>query len=369
MSSWFSAALHYVSPLFLVTVALPTLAAVIYFGFLASDVYISESKFVVRSPDKPAVGGVGVLLRTVGFSNANEELHATQEFIRSRDALVGLNRGNYFRDAYSSPVISVFDRFGTFDWSPSNEDLYTYFQKKIDVRYDATTSVTTLIVKAYTPTDAKRINQTLLMMAEQTVNRLNLRGRQDLIQSAMAEVEQAKIAARTSASGLARYRNRSGIVDPEKQAEVQLQMISKLQDELIANRTQLAELGNYAPSNPQIPALQVRIESLKKQIDKEVGRVVGTSGSLAGEIEQYQALVSEDQFAAKRLSASLAALQEAENEARRKHAYVERIAQPSLPDEALEPRRLRGILASFVLGCVAWAIIALLFAGIREHRD
>lgn len=369
MSSRLSAALRYLSPLFIVTVALPTLVAVIYFGFLASEVYISESKFVVRSPDKPAVGGVGVLLKTAGFSNAGEELHATQEFIRSRDALKGLNEDDYFRKAYSADTISAFDRFGSFDWKPSFEDLYTYFQKKVGVRYDATSSITTLTVRAYTPADAKKINENLLMAAEQTVNRLNQRGREDLIKSAMAEVERAKQAAGSSASKLARYRNRSGIVDPEKQAEVQLQMVSKLQDELIANRTQLAELQYYAPSNPQIPALRARIESLKQQIDKEIGKVVGGSSSLAGEIEEYQALVLEDEFASKRLAASLATLQEAEAEARRKQAYVERIAQPSLPDEAEEPRRLRGIFATFVLGCVAWGIIALLFAGVREHQD
>ena len=146
-------------------------------------------------------------------------------------------------------------------------------------------------------------------------------------------------------------------------------MVSKLQDELIANRTQLAELRNYAPSNPQIAALRARIASLQEQVDQETGKIVGDRRSLAGEIEQYQALLLEDQYASKRLSLAMAALQEAEAEARRKHAYVERIAQPSLPDEAEEPRRWRGVLATFVLGCVAWGILALLLAGVREHRD
>jgi capsular polysaccharide transport system permease protein len=369
MNNRISWALRLVSPLFLATVALPTLVAVIYYGALASDVYISESKFVVRSPDKPAVGGVGILLKTAGFSNAGEELRATQEFIRSRDALKGLNEKNYFRRAYSSDEISVFDRFGSFNFQPSFEDLYHYFQKKVSTRVDSVSSITTLTVKSYTAEDAQKINAQLLEMAEQTVNRLNQRGRRDLIETAMAEVNQAKAAAALSAGRLAQYRNRSGIVDPEKQAEVQLQMVSKLQDELIANRTQLAELRNYAPSNPQIPALRARIASLQEQINKEVGKVVGGRGSLAGEIVQYQTLVLEDQYAAKRLSASMAALQEAEAEARRKQAYVERIAQPSLPDEAAEPRRLRGILTVFLLGCVAWGIIALLVAGIREHQD
>jgi capsular polysaccharide transport system permease protein len=64
----------------------------------------------------------------------------------------------------------------------------------------------------------------------------------------------------------------------------------------------------------------------------------------------------------------MSSLQDAEDEARRKQAYIERVAQPSLPDEAAEPRRLRGILAVFVLGLVAWGILKLLFAGVREHH-
>ena len=53
----------------------------------------------------------------------------------------------------------------------------------------------------------------------------------------------------------------------------------------------------------------------------------------------------------------------------RQQAYLERIAQPSLPDVAQEPRRLRSVLATFVLGLVAWGILAMLLAGVREHQD
>src|SRR3546814_15825095 len=63
------------------------------------------------------------------------------------------------------------------------------------------------------------------------------------------------------------------------------------------------------------------------------------------------------------------ALQDARNEARRQVAYVERVAQPSLPDDALEPRRTRGILATLIIGIVAWGIMSMLLAGVREHRN
>lgn len=49
------------SPLLWVTVILPTLFSAIYFGAYASDVYISESSFVVRSPrNQNALSGMGL---------------------------------------------------------------------------------------------------------------------------------------------------------------------------------------------------------------------------------------------------------------------------------------------------------------------
>jgi hypothetical protein len=48
------------SPLFWICVVVPTLLSILYFGLFASDVYVSESRFVVRSPDKPASSGFGI---------------------------------------------------------------------------------------------------------------------------------------------------------------------------------------------------------------------------------------------------------------------------------------------------------------------
>ena len=59
----------------------------------------------------------------------------------------------------------------------------------------------------------------------------------------------------------------------------------------------------------------------------------------------------------------------ARSEALRKQLYLERLVQPNLPDKAVEPRRIRSVLMVFVLGLVAWGVISLLVASIREHID
>jgi len=357
-----------VDRLFLLTVVAPTALAILYFGLFASDVYVSESQFVVRSPDKPAASGLGVLLKSAGFSNAGDEIFAAHDYVQSRDALKELNRNDAVANAYGNSGVSIFDRFNPLGLDASFEDLYDYYRGKVRVDYATTSSITTLTVRAFTARDAERFNRQLLERAEELVNRLNNRGRSDLVRFATEEVVEAKIAAREAALSLARFRNASGILDPEKQATLQLQMVSKLQDELIGARTQLQQLRAMAPENPQIPILETRISSLSHEIDEQLGLVAGNRKSLSNSAAQYQRLELEREFADRRLAAAMNSLEEARNEARRKQAYVERIVQPSLPDEAKEPRRLRGIFATFILGLVAWAILSMLIAGVREHH-
>lgn len=355
--------------LFLATVVAPTLAASLYFGLLASDVYISQSQFVVRSPDKPSTTGLGVLLKNVGFSNAGDEIFITHDYVMSRDALKSLNEKGAVEQAFANPSVSIFNRFNALGLDGSFEDLFDYYKSKVGVQHDPTSSITTLTVKAFDPKDAQRMNQQLLDLAEGLVNRLNNRGEFDLVSFAQREAREAEVAARSASQALAAFRNAQGIVDPEQQATVQLQLVSKLQDELIAARVQLQQLQALAPENPQIPLLRSRIAGLTRQIDAEFGRVAGSQKSLSASAVRFQRLALDREYADKRLTAALASLQEARNEARRKQAYVERIVQPNLPDEAQEPRRLRGILATFVLGLVAYGIMSLLLAGVREHRD
>jgi capsular polysaccharide transport system permease protein len=355
--------------LFWLTVVVPTAIGVLYFGFLADDVYISESRFVVRSPDKPQRTGIGMILGSAGFANASEEVRSAQGFILSRDGLQTLNADGFAEKAWGSSEVSIFNRFDPLGWSGSFEDLYKYYFDKVDASYDSETAITTLTVRAFKPRDAQIMNARLLERAETLVNQLNVRGSEDLIRYAEREAAEARAAASKAALELAAYRNQAGVIDPERQATVQLQMISKLQDELIGARMQVLQLSAVASQNPQIRLLKVRVTGLEREIAKQLGQIAGNEGSLSEAAAQYQRLQVQREFADQQLALSLAALQEARNEARRQRAYVERVAQPSLPDAALEPRRIRGILATLIIALVAWGALSMLLAGVREHQD
>jgi capsular polysaccharide transport system permease protein len=355
--------------LFLLTVVLPTLISSIYFGLIASDVYISESRFVVRSPQHQTNTGLGALLQGSGFSRSQDDTYTIHDYIFSRDALKKLDDQFAVGKAYSSSSVDLFSRFAGLGWDNSFEALYRYYQKHVTVDLDTLSSISTLSVSAFTPTDAYQLNEKLLEMGENLVNQLNERGRQDMIHFASAEVATAEQKAKAAALAVSNYRNLKGVFDPEKQSALQLQQVSKLQDELIATEIQLAQIRTLTQDNPQIPALQKQLETLQSAINSETAKVAGGNRSLANKSTDYEGLMLERGFAEKQLAAALTSLEQARNDAQRKQLYLERIVQPSKPDVAIEPRRIRNVFATFVLGLIAWGILTMLLAGIREHQD
>lgn len=355
--------------LFLFTVALPTLISIIYFGLIASDVYISESRFVLRSPQHQVGTGLGALFQGAGFSRSQDDTYSVHDYIFSRDALKQLDTELALSKEFSASHVDVFSRFGSFGWDHSFEALYRYYQKRVVLDLDSSSSISTLGVSAYTPEMAFQMNEKLLVMGENLVNQLNERGRQDMIRFASDEVAEAEKKAKLASLAVSNFRNVKGVFDPEKQSALQLQQVSKLQDELIATKIQLAQIRGLTRDNPQIASMQRRIETLQSEIKSETAKVAGGDRSLANKSTEYESLILERGFAEKQLAAALTSMEQARNEAQRKQLYLERIVQPSKADMAMEPRRIRNVFATFVLGLIAWGILTMLLAGIREHQD
>lgn len=358
-----------INRLFLSTVVIPTLISIIYFGLIASEIYISESRFVVRSPDKKSIGGLGALLQGAGFSRAQDDSYAVHDFILSRDALQKLESKYVISKSYGSEKVDLFNRFGALDRDYSFEALLRYYLRHVTVESDSASSISTLKVRAYDSEEAFRINENLLHSSEALVNQLNERGRQDMIRFATNEVDITKKNALAAALAVSYYRNENNIFDPAKQSSLHLQMISKLQDQLITAQSQLKQIESLTPNNPQVPALQGVVTSLQASIGNETAKVAGSGSSLSHKSVEYERLNLESTFADKQLALALTSLEQARNDAQRKQFYLERIVEPNRPDVAMEPRRIRNIIATLLLGLILWGVLTMLLAGVREHQD
>ena len=358
-----------INRLFLLTVVLPTLLSAIYFGLIASDVFISESRFVVRSPQKQSSSGLGAILQSAGFSRSQDDTYTVHDYILSRDALKELEKQFALSKAFGGNQVDRFSRFAGIDPDNSFEALHRYYQKRLSLEVDGVSSITVLRASAFTAADAHRINEKLMELSEKLVNQLNERGRQDLIRFASTELATALQNAKTATLAVSSFRTQKGVFDPERQSTLQLQLVSKLQDELISTKTQLAQILDLTKDNPQIPSLQKKLDTLQGEINAETSKVAGGDRSLSSKSADYERLTLDRAFADKQLAAALTLLEQARNEAQRKQLYLERVVQPSVPDMAVEPRRLRNVFSTFVLGLVAWGVLSMLIAGVREHQQ
>lgn len=355
--------------LLLLLVVVPTCAAALYYGLIASDIYISESRFLVRSPQHQEQSGVLSQLLGGGGSATRDETYAVHDYIVSRDALQELEQKLSVRRAFSATHADLFNRFPGLTRDQSFEEFYRYYGEHVGVDYDSASSISVLTVRAFTAQDAYQINNQLLEMSERLVNTLNDRSRHDLIEFADNEVKIASDKAKEASLALLSYRSSKSVFAPDQQAALQLTGVARLQDQLISTEADLAQISKLSPSNPQIAALESRAESLRHSIATEAAKVTSASGSLSAHSPQFERLTLELGFADKQLGVALAELEAARSQAQQKQLYLERVVQPNLPDKAMQPRRARSVFTVFMVGLICWGVARLLIASVREHMD
>lgn len=354
---------------FVLTVVLPLICGVLYFGPIASDVYVSESRFVVRSPKQNVQTNlVSELLQGTGFTPSQDDTYSVRDFILSRDALKELDVELGVRKLYATNI-DIFDRFPGLRWDHSFERFYLYFGDHIEVDYDPVSSITTLTVRAFTAKDAYGINKALLEMSERLVNTLNERSRQDLVRFAEADVKLAADKVRDASLAMMAFRTKQDIYEPDSQAQIQLEGVATIQANLISTEVQLAQLRKLSPSNPQIPGLVTLAATLRKSIASEAAKVTSAKGSVSERAAAFQRVATEVTTADQTLGTAIAELESARSEAARQQLYLERLVQPDFPDNAMEPRRIRSVFTVLVLGLIAWGVLSLILASIREHAD
>jgi len=354
---------------FVIAVLLPTLLSAVYFGLFASDIYISESSFVIKSPDDRQSSSMSLasLIQTTGLSGGQEQTNEVLGYVRSRDALQALGQTVNVRAIYSAPGVDAISRFPRPFSEDTFEDLFRYYKGMVNAQLDSETGMAVIATRAYTPEDAYQINARLLALSEQLVNRLNARARTTGITEAQRQVDLATQRARQARVELAGYRNSQALLDPEAQAAGVLEIANTLVAQRAGLQAQLDQMVRLTPQNPSIPALRNRISAISGQIASQDRRVTGSDSGIASRLGGYENLLMEQEFATQSLTAASAALVQARAEAQRQKYYLERVVEPNVPDSPQLPHRLLNVLVVFAAATCLYFIAWMFIVGILEH--
>jgi capsular polysaccharide transport system permease protein len=364
--SWFK------STSFAVLVVLPTLLASVYFGHYASDQYVSETRFGVRSAEARGNDGSAIFQGMASASQIGLESNVVVQYAQSREIVDALQQKLDLRKMYSREGI---DRFSQLDPKVSIEELVDYWRSKIDPFFDLTTGSISIRVKAFQAEDAQAIAAEVVSLSERLINDLSQRARSDTVKLAQEEIVKAENRLKKSRQAILEFRNKEQVINPTKQADASLELLSKLKDELsqesIALRTARASLSE---SSPTVKAILTRIKSLQVQI-KETEALITPAGqnnesqndALSSTIGDFDALETEQKFAEKYYDSSLESLQKAQTEANRQAIYLQVFVQPAKPEKALYPRRLQNIGLTLLASLGLWILVLLSVASIRDH--
>jgi capsular polysaccharide transport system permease protein len=348
-------------------VGLPTLAAGVYFFGIASDLYLSEAKFIVRSPKQVQTSSIGALIQSTGLARAVDDTAVVEDFIMSRDVVRKLEQHDDLRAVFGRPEGDFVTRFPGILKRSDFEALFRRYDHFVSVETDHTSGVTALRVKAYRPEDAQTIARALLNYSEQLVNELNERARQDTLGTAEHEVDREQKEVSRIQSQLTAYRVQQKMLDPKSTSTGVLELIGQMSATEATARQQLGELFKNSPNSPQIPLLQTRIASLVKLIEEERAKLTGETNSVATALTEYERLALDRELAEKALASAFTSLEAARLEAQRQQLYIETIAQPNLADYPLYPKRVVSFGMVLISCLLAYGIAWLLVISAREH--
>ena len=348
-------------------VGLPTLVAGVYYFAIASDLYLSEAKFIVRSPKQVQTSSIGALLQTTGLGRAVDDTAVVEDFIMSRDAVRKLEQHNDLRAVLGRAEGDFVTRFPGILRRTDFEALFRRYDHFVSVETDNTSGVTALRVKAYRPEDAQAISRALLSYSEQLVNELNERARNDAMDSSRREVDREEAEISRIQSQLTAYRVQQKMLDPKTASTGVLEVIGQMNAAQATARTQLGELLKNSPNSPQIPLVRTRIASLDQLIAEERAKLSGDTNSVVTTLTEYERLTLDRELAEKALASAFTSLEAARLEAQRQQLYIETIAQPNLADYPLYPKRVLSFAMVLVSCLLAYGIVWLLVMSAREH--
>ena len=360
---------------FAVLVLLPTALVGLFYAFVASDQYATESAFAVRgnssssaSTDFGSLFGVGSGVGTPESADS----YIVQQYVHSREMVERLIADANFLEIYSRPSVDPYYRL---DPEATIEDVVDYWKMMSSVLYDAETGIITLLVRAFRPQDAAAVTGIVLDRSEALVNELSLRAREDSVRTAESEVRIAEERFAVARTALAEYRGDEQELDPTATALSKQEVVGSLEAQLAQLESMLTSLrATMSEDAPRVVYVRNQIEALRAQVAAERFRVAQAETGderpvLTERLSRYEELLAEREFAEKSYLSRLATLEAARVEALKQQRYLAVFVRGAAPEEADYPEGLRWTLIVFGALLLGWGVLALVSAAIRDRTS
>ena len=350
-------------------VFIPTIIVGYYFMFMATPMFATNSEFVIQQADSTgsSAGGLGGMFQGTGMATQQDSI-TVQSYLASRAALVRLDEDHGFRAHFSAPEIDSVQRLTP---DATNEALFELYQKRVKISYDPTEGILRMEVIAATPEASQEFSESLIEYAEEQVDQLTRRLREDQMAGALASYQSAETRRSEALAEWLKIQESTDIIDPAATTGAIISQVSALESQ--RQQLQLSLAGKLSVSRPnqaQVDGLRAQITNLDTLINDLRSQMTSTSdggNSIASDNTRLRLAEENYNFQTVLVQQALAQMEATQIEANRQVRYLSMGVEPVAPDEATYPRAFENTMLAFLIFLGIYLMISLTSSILREQ--
>ncbi|MGN7806401.1 capsule biosynthesis protein [Ensifer sp. 22521] len=346
----------------------PNIFSLVYYGFIASDQYQSETRFTVRT-STPALGK-DQLGKATGIPAAKivQDTQIVAEFITSRAMLDSLRKRIDLRAVYGRSDIDLISRLAK---DAPSEDLLSFWQKMVSTSISPSSGIITVKARAFSSEEAQRVLTEVVRAAETAVNDMNYRIWRDVTDTAQKNLDRAAEQLRLARGNLQVARNQSGMLSVEGTATVIAALIENVERERLDLQQKYdVQVQSVGKDAPQLRVLRREIASKEQQVKELRAQLAGglsEGENLAQTSTTFAQRQMEQGLAEQQFTSSVKTMEQIKFVSRQQLLYLDAFLLPDKPDKAKFPKRVFWILVTLVSSLVLWAMAIGTLAIVRRR--
>lgn len=340
------------------------------YWLFSSDRYVSEAIVIIQNTESVGLPtlDIGSMLGGLGGANKPDQL-LLREHLLSVDMLKKLDAAFDLRSHYSDSrrdfASRMWFRDGSIEW------FHRYYLSRVSVVFDDYAGVLRVSAQAYDAKTAQAIAAMLVKEGERFMNEMShalARAQVNFLDKQVALAQEQVLKA---SKAMLDFQNQKGLASPKATVESIYAIIAKLEGQRTELQTQLASLPrNLDRNHPTKKSLQQSLQAVERQIAQEHAKLASTSGKpLNSLVEEEQRLELELKFKQDLYKTSLVGLEKGRMDAARTLKHVSVLQMPVMPEYAMEPKRIYGVIATMCITLLLVGIVNLLKAVILDHVD
>lgn len=349
-------------------VFLPTILVGYYFTVLATPMFATNSEFVIQQAEPASsAGGLGGMFAGTSMATQQDSI-TVQSYLASRAALERLNDQFGFKDHFSDETIDEIQRLPA---DASNEDVFGVYKKRVKISYDPTEGILRMEVVAASPEASQQFSEALIGYAEEQVDQLTRRLREDQMAGARESYENAEFRRSEALAEWLQIQESTATLDPIQESGAIIAQVSALESQRQQLQLTLSSrLSVTRPNQAQVDDLRAQISNLETLINSLRSQMTVASsdgGSIAANNTKLRLAEENYNFQTLMVQQALAQNEAAQLEANRQVRYLSLGVEPIAPDEATYPRAFENTILAFLIFAGIYLMISLTSSILREQ--